>query len=207
MKSRTYTSPLREASAAKKRDEVVHAAIIFLREEATITSFSIDAIAKKANVTRLTIYNQFGSRRGLLEAAFDELSNRSQLSRLLEVVRQSDTQNSLDQIVEIFCNFWSSDPAVGRLHDAMKIDSEFEIALNNRNERRRDLITHLVTQLLEDKSLRIEDRETVDFIFTMTSYAVFSMLSANRSKSAACKIIKSTCSSAFENITKKLDRN
>ena len=52
------------AAAAEKRERVIEAAARSLREDASIASFSLDAVAKAAGVTRLTVYHQFGSRRG-----------------------------------------------------------------------------------------------------------------------------------------------
>lgn len=46
--------PAAEAAAAEKRDRVIQAAARFLREEESIVAFSLDAVAKAAEVTRLT---------------------------------------------------------------------------------------------------------------------------------------------------------
>ena len=73
MPRRAYVSSVRTAAAAEKRDRVLKAAAKALRQDASIAHFSLDSVAKAAGVTRLTVYNQFGSRRGLLEAVFDEL--------------------------------------------------------------------------------------------------------------------------------------
>ena len=76
MSTRRYVSSVRTAAAAEKRDRVIEAAARSLREDASIASFSLDAVAKAAGVTRLTVYHQFGSRRGLLEAVFDDIAQR-----------------------------------------------------------------------------------------------------------------------------------
>ena len=76
MSKRLYVSSVREAAAAEKRDRVVEAATRLLRVNVSVASFSLDSVAKAAGVTRLTVYNQFGSRRGLLEAVFDEIARQ-----------------------------------------------------------------------------------------------------------------------------------
>src|SRR6266511_1393725 len=68
MKKRAYVSSVRSAAAAEKRDRVIEAAAKLLREDASIARFSLDTVARAAGVTRLTVYNQFGSRGRLLEA-------------------------------------------------------------------------------------------------------------------------------------------
>src|SRR5260370_36915108 len=73
MSTRPYTSSVRTAAAAEKRERVIEAAARSLREDASIATFSLDAVAKAAGVTRLTVYHQFGSRRGLREVGLGEV--------------------------------------------------------------------------------------------------------------------------------------
>ena len=137
MPRRAYVSSVRTAAAAEKRDRVLKAAAKALRQDASIAHFSLDSVAKAAGVTRLTVYNQFGSRRGLLEAVFDEIARQGGLHRIADTMAMADPRDALDRLVEIFCAFWNKDPAVGRLHDAMATDPEFAEAVLERNERRR----------------------------------------------------------------------
>src|SRR3979411_2078216 len=111
MPRRAYVSSVRTAAAAEKRDRVLEAAAKLLREDASIARFSLDAVAKAAGVTRLTVYNQFGSRRGLLEAVFDEIARQGGLTRIVEVMAMRDARAALYRLVEIFCDFWNRDPA------------------------------------------------------------------------------------------------
>src|SRR5713101_1331981 len=117
MTTRPYTSSVRAAAAAAKRDRVIEAAARSLREDASIATFSLEAVAKAAGVTRLTVYHQFGSRRGLLEAVFDEIARRGGLSRIPEAMTMAEPRAALDRLIEIFCEFWSGNDAMGRLHD------------------------------------------------------------------------------------------
>src|SRR4030081_2387058 len=110
MPTRGYVSSVRTAAAAEKRDRVIEAAARLLREDASIASFSLDAVAKAAAVTRLTVYHQFGSRRGLLEAVFDDIARQGGLAQIPDAMAMSDPREALDRLVEIFCAFWSRDP-------------------------------------------------------------------------------------------------
>src|ERR671930_2519666 len=149
MKKRAYVSSVRSAAAAEKRDRVVEAAAKSLREDASIAHFSLETVAKAAGVTRLTVYNQFGSRRGLLEATFDDIARQGGLFDLAEAMALPDARAALDRVIDIFCAFWNRDPAVGRLHDAIANDPEFGQALIERNERRRKLLGLLVGRMAE----------------------------------------------------------
>src|SRR6266851_2210798 len=147
MPRRPYTSSVRTAAAAENRERVIKAAARSLREDASIASFSLDAVAKAAGVTRLTVYHQFGSRRGLFEAVFDEIARQGGLAEIPDAMAMSDPRAALDRLVEIFCAFWNRDPAVGRLHEAMATDPEFAQALIGRNERRRKTVNVLVGRI------------------------------------------------------------
>src|SRR6266478_6164475 len=107
MRRRAYVSSVRTAAAAEKRDRVIEAAARTLREDASISSFSLDNVAKVAGVTRLTVYNQFGSRRALLEAVFDEIARQGGLARIPDAMAITDPRAALDRLVEIFCAFWN----------------------------------------------------------------------------------------------------
>src|SRR5260370_164762 len=152
MSTRRYVSSVRTAAAVAKRGRIIEAAARALRQDASIANFSLDAVAKAAGVTRLTVYNQFGSRRGLLEAVFDEIARQGGLTRIAEAMAMPDARAALDRLVEIFCDFWNRDPAVGRLHEAMAIDPEFAQALVERNERRRNTVQVIVGQISKEKA-------------------------------------------------------
>jgi AcrR family transcriptional regulator len=167
----------------------------FLREEPTLATFSLDAIAKRAGVTRSTLYNQFSSRRGLLEAVFDDIAERGRLDRLSEAISNPDPWLGLDQLIEIFCEFWSGDAALGRLQDAGALDQEFAEAVRDRNERRRPPIRAILRRIHNKRSVTAE-RDSVDLIFTLTSYATHRSLSVGREASAVCDLLKAAARDA-----------
>jgi AcrR family transcriptional regulator len=198
MPRRAYVSSVRTAAAAEKRDRVIEAAARTLREDASISSFSLDNVAKAAGVTRLTVYNQFGSRRGLLEAVFDDIARQGGLEGIAGAMAIADPQAALDRLVEIFCAFWNRDPAVGRLHEAMATDPEFAAALIDRNERRRRGVRVLVDRIAGKPASRRARQDAVDTIFALTSYAMFAMLSPGRSVDDVCHLVQSACRAALQ---------
>ena len=199
MSPRAYKSPRRDAAAARTRRRIVAAAASILGAAEGIGGFSLEAVAKKANVTRLTVYNQFGSRRALLEAVFDQRAARGGLHRIADVMAGSDPQAGLRQIIAIFCDFWSFDPrALGLLHAAGANDPEFEASVRDRNERRRRLLSVLVRRMADGRQLRPKTiGDLVDVLFALTSFAFFSQLTAaGRSAEAACQLIQDLAASA-----------
>ena len=179
MKTRSYVSHARAAAVADTRDKVVRAAIAFLRTK-NIASFSLDAVAKSAGVSRLTVYNQFGSRRGLLEAVFDDMARAGSLSRIPNAMSMEDPGKALDALIDVFCDFWSDSEAVGRLHDAVGLDPEFGEAVAARNERRRGALTRIVDRMNLSGSASAR-RDAVDLIFTLTSYPTYRSLALTKS--------------------------
>jgi AcrR family transcriptional regulator len=198
MPTRPYTSSVRTAAAAEKRERVIKAAARSLREDASIANFSLDAVAKAAGVTRLTVYHQFGSRRGLLEAVFDEIARHGGLREIPDAMAMSDPRAALDRLVEIFCAFWSRDPAVGRLHEAMATDPEFAQVLIGRNERRRKTVNALIGRIAETTAPPRARRGAVDMIFALTSFAMFAMLRRDRSVDDVCALLKTACRGALD---------
>ena len=192
MTKRRYVSPQRAAAAAETRRRIIEAAAQTLRE-GDIAAFSLEAVGRAAGVTHLTVYNQFSSRRALLEAVFDEIAVAGGLPQLQQAITNPDGRAGLDRLIQIFCAFWGGDPAVGRLQDATALDEEFAQALRARNERRRVGIRTLIERIerIEGASASETDRnEAIDFIFALTSRAMYQSLAAGRSPAAVTKMIR-----------------
>jgi AcrR family transcriptional regulator len=198
MKKRAYVSSVRSEAAAEKRDRVIEAAAKLLREDASIARFSLDTVAKTAGVTRLTVYNQFGSRRGLLEAVFDDIARQGGLHEIADAMAMADPLLALDRVVEIFCGFWARDAAIGRLHEAMATDPEFAEALLERNERRRKLVRMLVGRVALKTASRRAREDAVDMIFALTSYPMFAMLNRGRPTSEIRHLAQTACRAALD---------
>src|SRR5207244_3156935 len=74
MSPRPYRLGGRQGAIEKTRKRVLRAARDLLAVRGGADRFSIDAVARRAGVARMTVYHQFGSRRGLLEALFDSFA-------------------------------------------------------------------------------------------------------------------------------------
>lgn len=206
MSPRAYKSPLRDAAASATRDRIVAAAAAILGAADGIRKFSLEAVAKKAGVTRLTVYNQFGSRRALLEAVFDERAARGGLFRIVEAMQNPDPQAALLHIIGIFCDFWNSDPGTMRLlHAAGASDAEFAESVNERNERRRNVLAAVVRRLAAGRAQPPRALgNLVDVLFALTSFAFFSQLkTGKRTAAAAGRIIEQM---AMDAVNRELQR-
>ena len=83
MSPRAYRMEKRQAARTETRARILDAARQLLAEDST-RELSMDAVARHADVSRLTIYYQFGSRSGLLEALYDHLATRGNMQRIAQ---------------------------------------------------------------------------------------------------------------------------
>jgi len=206
MSPRPYQSPRRTVGATKTRERVVKSAAAILSSSDGIRGFSLEAVARKAGVTRLTVYNHFGSRRALLEAVFDRTATMGGLHRIGEVMAaSSDPQSALLRIVEIFCEFWSFAPTtIGLLHSAGASDPEFEASVHERNERRRQILCVLVERMAAGHDIKPREiGNLVDVLFALTSFHFFAQLIAGKRTAAeACGLIRGLVMDAVKRVTR-----
>src|SRR3982074_3896857 len=127
----------RDAAAAQTRERILSAARDLLVSEA-VSEFTMDAVARKADVSRLTVYYQCESKVGLLEALYNYIAKRGEMDRLADLFRhKSAPVTALHDFILVFARFWASDrDVIRRLHGLGAIDPEIAQSLRARNERR-----------------------------------------------------------------------
>ena len=181
-----YRSDLRDAAADVTRARIVKAARRLLTGGTDLPAFSLDAVAREAGVTRLTVYNRFESKRGLVEAVFDDIAERGGLFELRSVLADADAMSSLRGIVAVFCRFWAShDRALAKLAGMTKLDRDIAVSLKQRTERRRGVLTVSVKRL---PGVREAD-DLVDILFALTSFETFEALSVRQRSAAAVEAL------------------
>jgi AcrR family transcriptional regulator len=106
------------------------------------------SLAKESGVTRQTIHNLFGSKRGVLETLFDSLALESGMERMREVMTQTSNDAMLQEFVQIFCNFWKQNRLLmRRIHGIGAVDPDFGEIVQARNQRRIDAADRIVKRL------------------------------------------------------------
>jgi AcrR family transcriptional regulator len=185
-KPRRYRSELRDAAADVTRTRIMQASRRLLTGGKDLPAFSLDAVAREAGVTRLTVYNQFESKRGLLEAVFDDIAERGGLFELRSVLAEADAMASLRRVVAVFCRFWAShDRVLAKLAGMTKLDRDIAASLKQRTERRRGVLTVLVKRLARGRA----PDDLVDVLFTLTSFETFEALSVRQRSAAAVEAL------------------
>jgi AcrR family transcriptional regulator len=190
---RQYHSFKRATDAARTHARIVSAAARHLRSPRGSKSLSLEAVAKDAGVSRLTVYNQFGSRRGLFEAVFDDRARRGGMLRLPAAMQEKDPRVALERVIAIFCEFWYFNrKMLGQILAAGVTDPQLEQSMRARNERRRKLLTVIVERLNASGVVpSVQLAETVDVLFVLTSHAVFAGLAGGgRSVETICCLVQ-----------------
>ena len=111
MTPRPYRLGQRQAGVEATRARILGAARNLLAGDADIGAFTVDMVAHQAGVARMTVYYQFESKRGLLEALSDMLATRGLVGPLRDAFARPDPVDQLDGLVSAFCAFWASERA------------------------------------------------------------------------------------------------
>ena len=141
---------------------------------------SLGAVARRAGVSRLTIYNQFGSREGLLRAVAGEAHKRT-----VEPAPPSppgDPREELRRRISAACARWASNPALFR-----GLSPAGFSPAGTAHERRADDDRRLAERLAMADQLRpgCSLKEAEDVIGALTSFAMFDRLHGDGRRSAA----------------------
>ncbi len=181
MSPRPYKLGKRQASSDQTRSRILEAARKLLADESNPVDFSMENIARIADVSRLTIYYQFNSRPGLLEALYDHLAARGNMQQMAQVFHEPDPFRAFEKLIRTFVNFWSSDPIVIRRLRAMAaLDQEIGAGIRARDSRR----VHLAGEILRRSALsqrrkyRPEQPGLIpDTVSMLTSFETYDALS------------------------------
>lgn len=167
----------RAVAMDETRARILTAARALILGENAIAGFSMEAVAKQAGVTRVTVYNRFGSKRGLLEELFDEVGARGDLAqRLPPVFAQPDAREALRAYIEVFCEFWEGERALNRrLRGFAALDEEFALAIAARYQRRHRAIETLMRRLNDSAA-----EERVQTVLALTGFEFYDALAGSR---------------------------
>src|SRR5450755_1962270 len=105
MSPRPYQLGKRQDQIHESRRRVIDAARSLLGEAGSYRAFTVDAVATKADVAKATIYYQFESKTGVLEAVCDALAEAGGMSELAATFTNPDPMAALRLFVETFGGF------------------------------------------------------------------------------------------------------
>jgi AcrR family transcriptional regulator len=183
MSPRPYRMERRRESADENRLRIINAARDLLASKKPSARFSLEAVARRAGVARMTVYHQFGSLGGLLEGLCDSLAIAGGMNHLADAFRRPDALEALDQFIAVFMQFWESDRAVIRGLGALAVlDPEFAVVLEERYSWRRRGVRAVLDRMAKQTG-RPKPRdmdEAADLLYMLTSFSTYDTLAGPR---------------------------
>lgn len=179
MTPRPYQQSQRQASTAQTEARILKAARELLFAPKAGMRFSLDAVARRAKVTRRTVYLRAGSRRELIEAAFDSMAEKSGIREVGEAFQVADPLDAVMRAVDFFARFYTaSRSGMRRVRAHAEFDPELAEAIGKRNERRRTIFRTLIQRLSKQSGFPAarQIEETVALVFAVTSFEMCDLL-------------------------------
>lgn len=193
MSPRPYRLGQRRAAIDETRARVIGAARELLVSDEP-GRFSIEAVAQRADVARATVYYQFRSRLGLLEALFDSVAAAGGMAGLADAFGRPDPRAALDDYVAVFGGFWDSDRRLHRrLHGLAAVDPDLGAALAAREAWRRRGVTTLVSRLTARHGSPPAERapDVIDVLVMLTGFPTFDALAgAGKTPDAVVPLVR-----------------
>jgi AcrR family transcriptional regulator len=179
MSPRPYRLGQRQAATEQTRIRIINAARELLMANDGFSTFSIDVVARRADVARMTVYHQFGSKLGLLEALCDSLAMSGGMEQLSSAFRQGEPLASLNEYISVFSRFWDVDRLVmRRLRALAALDPDFEQVIRTRDEWRRKGLHVIVRRFVEQYGRPAPEAldEVIAVLYTLIGFEFFDTL-------------------------------
>jgi AcrR family transcriptional regulator len=163
----------RARAAADSRAKVLAGARAVLSDPAD-PGWGMGTVAAAAGVTRMTVYNQFGSRTALIEAVLDQVVARDRMDRLVDGTRELDPADALRAAVLTTCRFWHAErPLLRRLFAVAYTEPAVAALLARREVWRRDQFVSLLSRFAPAHPV---DGAVLDVLVAVTSFPAYDRL-------------------------------
>ncbi len=183
MSPRPYRLGQRAETTERNRHRILEAAYELIAE-AGFHPVSVDAVADRAGVTRVTVYRHFGSKRGLFEAVSSHRMDQAKLARLDQARAHPDVVEALRGFLRESCRLMSE--IGGTLRTSLEVarhEPEVAHILDlGYYGRRQQSLEELATRLRDANALAPgwTVRRVVDALMTVTSVETVETLTQRR---------------------------
>jgi AcrR family transcriptional regulator len=162
----------RQLATEATRSRIIAAARELLADPRA-SVFTVDAVAERADVARMTVYYQFKSKGKLLEALFDDFGARANMKDLRKAFQDPEPARGLNTLIDVFCHLWETErPLLRRLNAMAALDLEVDRALTERGSWRREAVSAMADRL----ELGPNVGEIVDLLYVLTSFETYDAL-------------------------------
>ncbi len=145
--TRSYDMGRRGVAAAQTRAAIIEA-VHGLLEAPDASRLTLEEVARAAGITRATVYNQFGSRRALLTAAFGDQGRLVRYDRVIAATALGDPREALHATLREVCRAWETIPqAIRRVLALAVLDPEIGEVVDRYERARRAQMAALARRL------------------------------------------------------------
>ena len=182
MSPRRYTLGVRAEATNATRHRILTATRALL-VAGDVRRVTVDEIAATADVARATVYHQFGSKLGVFEALVADLEQRAGLEQLVAVIQTEPPATLVRAVIAAACRYWATDPDLVRTVTALaRLQPDLERVVAPHDAGRLRLLGRMVDRLSQSGVLRpgYPPQRAVDFLWLLTSFDAYDMLSQGR---------------------------
>ena len=175
---RAYRLGKRQADVEDTRERIVDAATALFGESG-FHRVTLEDVAKRAGVARATVYYQFESKFGLLDAVIAAIVERVGLERVQRAREHPDAALGVRLYLKEVVAFWSKHDALHRnIFGLAAVDPEAARLVEQYDGRRKDVIAWLVKRLDDQGKLRksMTQKHAVDVLWMLSGFRSFDQL-------------------------------
>jgi AcrR family transcriptional regulator len=182
MSPRQYRLGKRAEVVEQTRERIIDATRELLAREG-YPQASVDEVARVADVARATVYYQFGSKKGLLQALVEDIQRRAGQEAVVDSVEVVDPVDAMRQAFVMGSRFWASErPLVHKLTGLAAVDADIRPVLALAERDRLPLLARLVDRLAGAQLLApsYSTEEALHVLWMLSSFEAFDQLFTGR---------------------------
>lgn len=186
MSTRSYVMVERAKAVAQTRAVILEAAAgLFAGDR--YTEVSLGDVADAADVSRGTVYHQFGSRHGLIEALTTATEEQAGFAQVLEAAAHDEPAEALvATCVELVRFVHETAPLFDNLRSLAQADADLRAMVERKDTARRDLMERLASGVARSGGFQVPRGRALAVVTALTSYeALRELLAASPSLAQA----------------------
>jgi len=134
----------------------------------------MEEVARRAGVSRATLYQHFDSRLDLIDAICETFAENPALLELRDLVDDPDAGRALDRTIANSVRFWASEDSVlSQIYGVAAIDAAAQSLVDRQRADRRGELERLVRNLDRAGRLQQNGRRALALLLVLTSYDSF----------------------------------
>jgi AcrR family transcriptional regulator len=148
---RPYSPSTRQARSAER---VLDAADALVRERAFHLA-TVEELARRARVSRATVFSRFGSKLGVLEALSVRCEGGPEMLALRSALALPDAARALDATIAACCELWENQGAIlEQLQAIVVLEPGASALIAAQHDDQRQALAHLTARLARAPGLR-----------------------------------------------------